>query len=246
MSGLFSMTRKIFLLSVFIFCFANFFVCAESTDFFEDTPLYEGEEIDIQDPFEPVNRVVFVINDNLDKAVVVPIVSAYKYFFPNFLQTAVKNVARNFFSPIRFINFSLQGEGEKAVKTLFGFLVNTVFGFFGTVNVAEKVGLSTEDTSFGKTLKKWGAKTGPYIVLPIFGSTTLRGLVGTISDFQMSPATELILLKYGKRSRRRIYNSMYCADLLTIRVQMLEILNDLEKTSSDKYSVVRYAFMATQ
>lgn len=213
---------------------------------FEEESLYEGDIVDIYDPLEPYNRVMFKINDLLDRSLIVPIASSYKYFVPNFIQNSIKNITYNFFAPIRLINFVCQGEGEKATKTFLGFFMNIFFGFFGAFDVASKCKLSTNDTSFSKTLKKWGAKPGPYIVLPIVGSTSLRGLVGKISDSFMSPSTELMFLHYKKRTRRSIYYTMYTMDLFVSRVELLGLMNDINKTSIDKYAAIRNAVMSNE
>jgi phospholipid-binding lipoprotein MlaA len=213
----------------------------------DDAPLFEQDELDTEyDPLEPFNRLMFSINDAVDKVFFVPLASAYKHILPYWVQCAIENVIGTVFAPVKFINFVLQGEGEQAVKTVFRFVFNLVFGFFGTCDVAKVVGLTTRDTSFGETLKKWGAGTGPYVVLPILGPSSFRGTMGKAFEMPFSPAAEISLLQYKKSTREKIRQIMWATDKLATRASLLDIMNDLEKTSIDKYAATRNAVMSRE
>ncbi len=211
----------------------------------EDEPLlFKDEAIETAyDPLEPFNRVMFAMNNALDKAFFVPLATAYKHILPYWTQTAIGNIVDTFFAPVRVINFILQGEGEQAVKTVFRFCFNFVFGFFGTCDVAKVVGLTTQNTSFGETLKKWGAKPGPYIVLPILGPSSFREAIGKGFELPFSPAAEITLKKYKKSTREKIRNIIWATDLLATRASLLDIMNDMEKISTDTYVMTRNSIM---
>ncbi len=213
---------------------------------FEDTPLYEDELDNVYDPLEPFNRLMFKINNVLDKVFLVPISTAYKHIFPQFLQIGISNFTSNFFAPITTINFILQGNSEYATKTTFRFIVNTIFGFLGMVDVASKLGLDKRSTSFGDTLKKWGAKTGPYLVLPILGGGSFRSGVGKIIQLPIDPIAQLSLFNYKKNTRRKLYYMIYGADIITKRATLLDIMMELEKTSDDMYITTRNSIMALE
>lgn len=210
--------------------------------------LFEDDQIDAEyDPLEPFNRLMFSMNDVLDKAFFVPLATAYKHILPYWTQCAIGNVIKTFFAPVMVINYVLQGEGEKVVKTIFRCCFNIVFGFFGTCDVAKVVGLTTEDTTFGQTLKKWGAGTGPYIVLPFFGPSSFRGAIGKGFDsLPFSPVAEVSLQHYKKSDRVKIRNIMFGLDLLQTRASLLDIMNDIDKTSIDPYITTRDAVMARE
>lgn len=213
---------------------------------FEETPLYEDELDNVYDPLEPFNRLMFKINNVLDKVFLVPISTAYKHIFPQFLQTGISNFTSNFFAPIATINFILQGDSEYATKTTFRFIINTVFGFLGMVDVASKMGLDKKPTSFGDTLKKWGAKPGPYLVLPVLGAGSFRSGVGKIIQLPIDPIAQISLFNYKKNTRRKLYYMIYGADILAKRATLLDIMMELEKTTDDMYITTRNSIMALE
>ena len=213
---------------------------------FEESPLYDDEMQGRYDPLEPYNRFMFAVNDVLDKILITPISLIYIHIFPKFLQCGIENFAHNFFSPLRTVNFILQGDSEHATKTVFRFIINTVCGFFGTVDVAAKFGLEKKDTSFGDTLKKWGAGPGPYIVLPLFGPTSLRGGISTALTLPIDPIAEVSLLHYKKNTRRKLYYAIYGADLLAKRSSVLYMMKELEETSNDMYATIRDVVMTRE
>ncbi len=221
-------------------------VDTEDTPLFEDTPLYEDELEDEYDPLEPYNRLMFRINDAFDKLIVIPVAMTYKHILPKFLQIGIKNFATNFFSPVKAINFILQKDSEYATKTVFRFMFNTLFGFFGTADVASKIGIDGKDTSFGETLKKWGAKPGPFIVLPFFGPTSMRGAAGTVMELPIDPVAQISLMRYKKNTRNRLYYMIYGADLIVRRSNVLALMKEMETTSDDLYVTIRRAVMSLE
>jgi phospholipid-binding lipoprotein MlaA len=213
---------------------------------FEEPVLYEDELDDVYDPFEPFNRLMFKINNALDKVFLVPISMAYKHVFPTFLQRGIANFVCNFFSPVAVINFILQGDSEHVVKTTFRFIINTIFGFFGFFDTASKMGLNKKETSLGDTFKKWGAKPGPYLVLPIFGAGSFRSSLGKIMQLPIDPMAQISLFNYKKNTRRRLYYMIYGANVIVKRVSMLDIMMELEKTSNDMYITTRSSIMSIE
>lgn len=229
-------------------CFVNCSIAAESDDgwSFDESPLYEDEMDNVYDPLEPFNRLMFKINNVLDKAFLVPVSTAYKHIVPNFLQSGLSNFVGNFFSPVATINFILQGDAEYATKTTFRFIVNTFLGFFGTVDVASKIGLDKKETSLGDTFKKWGAKPGPYLVLPILGPGSFRSGMGKIMQIPIDPIAQISLFNYKKNTRKKLYYSIYAANVIIKRSYLLNIMMDLEKTSEDMYITTRNSIMSLE
>lgn len=213
---------------------------------FDDSPLYEDDSENFPDPLEPFNRLMFKVNDALDKVLLIPLSMAYKHVLPNFLQVGVSNFASNFFSPVTLVNFMLQGDSEHVVKTVFRFMINTVFGFFGTVDVAAKMGLEKKNTSLGDTFKKWGMNSGPYLVLPILGSGSMRTGFSRILQLPMDPLSQVTLSHWKKSTRQRIYYYVYGADIISKRASLLDITRELEATSDDMYVTTRNALMSME
>ena len=256
--------RKIkFLFIICFICFSNFSVSAEGMTqneniekvekeiaedewSFDDSPLYEDELDDVYDPLEPFNRLMFKINNALDKVFLTPLSMTYKHILPNFLQIGIANFVSNFFSPISLINFILQGDAEYATKTTFRFIINTLLGFFGTVDVAAKMGLDKKTASLGDTFKKWGMKPGPYLVLPLIGPGSFRSGVGSIMQLPIDPIAQVSLAHWKKNTRRRLYYCIYGANVVVKRAQLLDLSMELEATSDDMYKTTRNAVMSME
>ena len=213
---------------------------------FDESPLAEDELDNVYDPLEPFNRLMFKVNNALDKVFLIPLSMTYKHIFPNFLQIGIANFASNFFSPIDFINFVLQGDSEYVVKTAFRFIVNTLFGFFGTVDVAAKMGLDKKNTNLGDTFKKWGMKSGPYLVLPVLGPGSFRSGVGSIMQLPIDPIAQISLKHWKKNTRRKLYYCIYGANVVVKRANLLDIMFEMEETSDDMYVTTRNAIMSLE
>lgn len=213
---------------------------------FDESPFAEDELDSVYDPLEPFNRLMFKVNNALDKVFLIPLSMTYKHVLPNFLQIGIANFASNFFSPVDFINFVLQGDSEYVVKTTFRFIINTLLGFFGTVDVASKMGLDKKNTSLGDTFKKWGMKSGPYLVLPILGPGSFRTGVGRIMQLPLDPIAQVSLQHWKKNKRRRLYYCIYGANVVVKRASLLDIMFEMEETSDDVYATTRNAIMSME
>ena len=213
---------------------------------FDESPLAEDEMDDVYDPLEPYNRLMFKINGAIDKVFLIPISMTYKHIFPRFLQTGIANFASNFFTPIDIINYTLQGDPENIVKSTFRMIINTFLGFFGTVDVADKMGIKKKTTSLGETFKKWGMKPGPYLVLPLLGPGSFRTGVGNILQMPVDPVAQVSLKHWKKNTRRRLYYCIYGANVVVKRANLLDIMFEIEETSDDVYKTTRNAIMSLE
>ena len=189
---------------------------------------------DVNDPFEPINRVVFGFNEIVDFLVLRPVSNVYRRVVPQPLRTGVANALHNFATPVIFANDVLQGRPERAKTTAVRFLVNSTAGFGGLVDAAAAGGLPRHSEDFGQTLAVWGARPGAYIVLPVFGPSNVRDTVGLGVDTVMHPATWLMWdLDFIERS----------APILAYTVSTHEAYLDeaqaLRSTSPDFYATVR-------
>lgn len=140
------------------------------------------------DPWEKSNRRVFAFNKRLDRWVVKPVTTVYRTAVPKPARTAVSNAYGNYGEPANFLNSVLQGKISQAFRTLDRFILNTSLGIGGIMDVATDLGRPKEPEDFGQTLARWGVKSGPYMVLPLFGPSTLRDGIMTPVDFFVDPA----------------------------------------------------------
>ncbi|MEO7242298.1 MAG: VacJ family lipoprotein [Variovorax sp.] len=126
------------------------------------------------DPFEPFNRKVSVFNDAIDDNVLKPAARAYRQVVPSPARTGVNNFFTNLSEPWNFVNSVLQLKPRRSVETLTRFLLNTGMGLGGVLDIASETGIEYHNEDFGQTLGRWGVPPGPYLVLPLFGPSTVR------------------------------------------------------------------------
>ena len=144
-------------------------------------PLYAKE---INDPFEDLNRDIFVFNEKLDEKILKPTALVYRKVTPQFARTGVTNFFNNLEEIDTTINQVLQGEIKYAFNDAGRFVINTTIGLFGLIDIASKMGLEKHEEDFGQTLGVWGISSGPYIMLPFLGPSNPRDLLSRpISSF---------------------------------------------------------------
>ena len=136
----------------------------------------------VSDPFEPANRLVFAVNDQLDRAVVGPAARAYSGVTPEPVQSSVRNVFRNLNRPVVLSNTLLQGRWSESSDVMASFVVDTVFGLGGIIPIASSQGVPQHEEDFGQTLGAWGVPSGPFLMLPVVGPSNVRDGVGRLAD----------------------------------------------------------------
>lgn len=190
-----------------------------------------AEEVTV-DPWEGFNRTMFNFNDGLDTYALKPIAKGYKAVMPDPAERGVSNFFANLADFGTMLNNLLQGKFENAGKDLARISFNTTIGLGGLIDVATPMGIERHDEDFGQTLGYWGADSGPYLVLPFFGPTTVRDGIGKIPDAMVDP-----VMHAGDNSDR---NALYITRVIDGRAQLLET----EKLiSGDKYIFIRDAYL---
>ncbi len=160
------------------------FCAAEDVDFLDDDFYADDFSEDrVPDPLEPFNRAMFKFNDVTYIYVFNPVATGYGKIVAKDFRGIIGNFFNNLEEPVRFINCLLQGRFEDSGTVLGRFAVNTVFGVFGLGDPARtEFNLEPVDASLGETLAVWGIGDGFYLVMPFFGSTTLRDFSGAVID----------------------------------------------------------------
>ena len=144
-------------------------------------PVFSEE---ISDPFEDLNRDIFIFNEKLDEKLLKPAAIAYRKVTPQFARSGVTNFFNNLEEIDTTINQVLQGEIKHAFNDAGRFVINTTIGLFGLIDVASKMGLERHEEDFGQTLGVWGFDSGPYIMIPFLGPSNPRDLLSRpISSF---------------------------------------------------------------
>jgi phospholipid-binding lipoprotein MlaA len=185
------------------------------------------------DPFEPVNRVIFTFNDGVDRYIAVPVAKGYQKVTPQPLRTAVSNFFSNLGDLTNAANALLQLKITDATEDIMRFAFNSVFGIGGLLDWATPAGLPKHHQDFGLTLGHWGIPSGPYLVLPLFGPSTVRDSMGLVVDVKFNP------LNYVEPATR---NPLYVLQFVSTRSDLLGASSLLEQAALDKYSFVRDAY----
>ncbi|MEQ1544488.1 VacJ family lipoprotein [Methyloglobulus sp.] len=141
------------------------------------------------DPYENFNRKVYGFNDGVDDYVAKPVADTYKFITPDFMETGVTNFFNNLKTINVVINDVLQAKFEQSGRDTGRFLMNSTLGMAGLFDVAKTVGLDQNDEDFEQTLAVWGVPQGSYLVLPLLGPITTRGIPGAVFDTAANPAS---------------------------------------------------------
>lgn len=136
----------------------------------------------IEDPWEGFNRRMYNFNYYFDEYFFLPVVSGYEFVTPVFVQKGISNFFSNIGEVRTLYNSVFQLKGKKSMVTLGRFVANSTLGVGGLFDVATHFGLRRQVEDFGQTLGYWGAKSGPYLVLPALGPSTVRGTGGLAVD----------------------------------------------------------------
>lgn len=167
---------------------------------FEDEFSEQETEI-IMDPLSGYNRVMTSANDTLMMYLFIPISEAYAYIIPQPLRLGLSNAVDNMQFPIRFANNLLQGKFQNSSDELERFIINSTVGVAGLMDVATDhmtTPIPAHDEDFGQTLGHYGLGSGFHIVLPFFGPSNVRDLIGLTVDGYTSPLVYVENLKKYK------------------------------------------------
>jgi phospholipid-binding lipoprotein MlaA len=194
------------------------------------------------DPWEKSNRRIYAFNKGLDRWVVKPATTGYRTVVPKPARTAVSNAYGNYAEPSNFLNSVLQGKFDQAFRTLDRFILNTTLGVGGITDVATGLGRPSEPEDFGQTMARWGVKSGPYLVLPLFGPSTLRDGLMTPVDFFVYPSDFVRNAWLSPGWDVRI--GMTAGRVLDFRNSLMETGADkLLADSMDEYALARSAWL---
>lgn len=195
---------------------------------------------DPRDPWEGFNRGVYKFNDTVDRAVFKPVAQAYTYVTPEPVRSCVHNIFSNVGDLWSGTNSFLQGRGHDFVNTLGRFLFNTTMGVGGCFDVASANGARKIPNDFGTTLGVWGFSQGPYLVLPFFGSASVRDGVGLVGDWQGRMHGYMGVSAIDNVPLR---NSLWGLEVVDTRASLLNATDTIDRVALDPYSFVRDAYL---
>jgi phospholipid-binding lipoprotein MlaA len=189
---------------------------------------------DPRDPWERFNRASFKVNDALDRAVLRPLTRGYVKVTPRVLRTGISNVFANLENVTTIVNDALQGKMRDAGRDSARLLLNSTLGLGGLFDPATAVGLEKNDEDFGQTLGKWGVGSGPYLMIPLLGPSTVRDAFGRVPDRFTDPT------HYLEDDSTRF--TITAVEIVDLRASLLDLDDDLAQ-SFDRYAFVRNAWL---
>lgn len=187
------------------------------------------------DPLEPMNRAVYKFNDGVDTVLFRPLAEGYRAVIPEFVRNSISNFFSNINDILVALNNLLQGKFVDAYTDLGRVLINSTVGLGGLFDIASAAGVEKHNEDFGQTLGRWGIGSGPYLVLPLLGPSTLRDTVGRVADSRVDP------LRYMHDVRWR--NSLMGTRFIDNRSELLDTSKILDTAALDPYEFVRDAYL---
>ena len=196
-----------------------------------------GPHANPKDPIEPFNRGVQQFNDSVDEAFLKPVATFYRDVTPDLVRTGVNNVFSNLRDLWSSVNAALQLRPREATENFLRFSVNTFWGIGGLLDIASEMQIERTTLDFGQTLGRWGVPSGPYLVLPFMGPSTVRDALGMGMGVESSGD----LLSGMNHVPTR--NSLYALRIVEARADLLRAGALLDQAALDKYSFTRDAYL---
>jgi len=190
---------------------------------------------DPHDPWEGFNRSMFSFNEGLDRAIIKPVAKGYEAIVPTPINVIITNFFNNIDDLMIAVNNLLQGKVKDSISDLSRLALNSTLGIGGLIDVATGMTFEKHDEDFGQTFARWGFGEGAYVVLPVFGSRTVRDSFGLAVDLPLDPVTwvhpdGLSLSMIGVRQ-------------IDARADLLSTEKVVEAGAIDKYTYLRDAYL---
>ncbi|MCG8317651.1 MAG: VacJ family lipoprotein [Pseudomonadales bacterium] len=186
-----------------------------------------------KDPFESVNRITFTFNDYIDRYFFKPVAKGYKKVAPDFVEVGMLNFFDNLGEPLNILHGVLQGKLADAGNDSLRLVVNSTVGILGFIDIGSRIGLEKHDEDLGQTLGAWGVESGPYLMLPFFGPSTVRDAFAKIPDNYLSARNQWV-------DHERTRWELFFADAIVTRA---DLLDKEQLMAGDRYSFIRDAYL---
>ena len=186
---------------------------------------------DINDPFEDINRITFKFNESIDNNFLKPVAVTYSKA-PKPIKKGISNFFDNLEEIETSVNQILQGKPKLAINDFSRFIINSTIGLGGFLDVATKIGLTRHEEEFDQTLALWGVPSGPYIMLPGLGPSTLR-------DTLARPFSSFLSVTFHM-TESDVNLALKGMDALETRERLLEIESLIY---GDRYNFVRDSYV---
>lgn len=190
---------------------------------------------DERDPFEGFNRAAYAFNDDLDRAILKPLATGYQKAVPDSINNSITNFFSNLDDLVVLVNSLLQLKFEQSLSDLGRITVNTTFGLAGLFDAASEMDLPKHNEDFGQTLGYWGVGSGPYLVLPFLGPSTLRDGLALPVDWELDPVAYI--------DDDETYWGVVVLRAVDSRAGLLRASRILDTAALDPYTFMRDAYL---
>jgi phospholipid-binding lipoprotein MlaA len=206
-----------------------------------DAELELSSDVDHADPFENANRVVFAFNQGVNTVFYRPVTRGYRFLVPGLARKGLRQAYLNLNSPKILVNDLLQLRFEDAAQTLYRFVLNSTLGLGGLFDIGKAAGFERHDNDFGRSLAKMGVVSGPYIMVPILGPSTVRDGLGSLVDLAFQPLAYVL-------GPAELMVQVYIGggNSLTLLDANHDGLEALEDSSVDFYAALRSAYLQSR
>ncbi|MEQ1517671.1 MAG: VacJ family lipoprotein [Usitatibacteraceae bacterium] len=187
------------------------------------------------DPLEGLNRATYAFNDTVDNVLFTPVAKGYQTVTPGFVRAGITNLFTNIGDVATALNNVLQGKGGDAASDAGRFIINSTLGVLGLFDVATPMGIEKHNADFGQTLGKWGVGSGPFLMLPFMGPSTLRDAAGRPIDAYAG------YFRYVDHIPTR--NVAFGVEVIDLRANLLGASSTLDTAALDKYQFIRDAYL---
>ncbi len=198
----------------------------------------QSAQPDPRDPLESFNRAVYAFNDVLDRAVIKPVATAYVNVAPHWMRKGVTNFFGNVGDVWYAVNNAVTLKSQATNDSVGRVMINSTLGVLGFIDVASDMNIEKHPADFGLTLGRWGVSPGPYVVLPVLGSYTLREVVALPVDYQGN------LVSHVQDVPTR--DGMTVLSTIDLRASYLKAGEVIDGAALDAYSFTRDSYFQRQ
>ena len=205
---------------------------------------YAGYEDARGDSLEGVNRTIYSFNDAVDDAVLKPVAKGYRGVVPAPARQGVTNAFDNIDEPLTFVNALLQGKVKAAFRAVDRFVINSTYGALGTTDRAAELGLERQEEDFGQTLAVWGVGSGPFLMLPVLGPSSLRDLAGFGVDNLSNPWGHFQSGELGLSTVEEL--GLQAGQVIDLRANLIDTADPVLDNALDPYATMKSAYFQSR
>ena len=206
---------------------------SDSFDDLKDPFASELDPPDMADPFEDYNRFMFDFNEGFYDNIMEPVVREYRDFLNEDIRIGIANIFDNAMAPLKLVSSFLQGDIDKTGRVIGRTIINTTLGLGGMFDVADKAfDIKDVNEDLDQVLGTYGVPTGPYVVLPLFGPSSVRNIFGRAGGMFLSPT-------YHFAPGVEVGGALTVTDQINDTSFIVDDIKQMDDSTIDKYESVR-------